>query len=744
MRRHVNSRTCFQFDAFTHVQVPNGFQWVRNISLLQTSHCIHNSLARWVNAPPHGLKLVQDNILSNHSGQYRGPWNLQVRSYRSTLGQIPGVQLLAERTMCALTMDQNVFVLVEDPLAPSRADFLAAVGPNGEPPNAPRPSHYRTTFLTLRPPGALEQLMMQLKARWVPVRAPTAGAPQRGQSSQQLTIDGAIFAIGSDWLVRIGNVVLAGGAAEYLPLPVLRSPIADGTSELLSNLLTSILPNLPDAKTVAVNISDAQWNDVLFDEDDLDSLGSPGDSGMGEEDIFVSGEEKSTVSRQDWLGVNRDRRAAYLIIGGLKFTGQGNGLFCTMFNLGKQASERCGRGYATSPSQHRLFYQNKQLELYAAKEANRLTLRQLIFFGRSMNEQRLIKASKTASANYVRTELPIRIAHRLRDMQALPYIVMTQEGVDEVYEMYWTAFDKLRRYPPITTFAENIKFCSSLSDVLQEHSTVIPNLALGLSLASPHLSADALDSFLRRMLISRISRRVLAEHHIALSASLADKTTTSKDSQVGIIFPGLNVQECIERCAHILREPGDHLPEVIVDGQLGIQFAYIREHLEYIVFELLKNSIQATSLLHPSNPPPIRATVFSGKDNVGIRISDRGGGLAHTRVSSCSDLFSFSHHRNASRLQDGRIGALRSASKNPRGMRATVDEQVDRWQQEHEQDYGSEDEEGRQRIGIGLPMSNIFATYFGGSLDLVSLNGLGTDVYLRLPKLGTNLEGIEV
>jgi hypothetical protein len=31
-------------------------------------------------------------------------------------------------------------------------------------------------------------------------------------------------------------------------------------------------------------------------------------------------------------------------------------------------------------SQHRLFYQNKQLELYAAKEANRLTLRQLVSY----------------------------------------------------------------------------------------------------------------------------------------------------------------------------------------------------------------------------------------------------------------------------------------------------------------------------------------------------------------------------
>jgi len=39
------------------------------------------------------------------------------------------------------------------------------------------------------------------------------------------------------------------------------------------------------------------------------------------------------------------------------------------------------------------------------------------------------------SANYVRTELPVRIAHRLRDLQALPYIVVTQEGVARVHEV---------------------------------------------------------------------------------------------------------------------------------------------------------------------------------------------------------------------------------------------------------------------------------------------------------------------
>lgn len=57
-----------------------------------------------------------------------------------------------------------------------------------------------------------------------------------------------------------------------------------------------------------------------------------------------------------------------------------------------------------------------------------------------MRVPELIGALK--SANYVRTELPVRIAHRLRDMQTLPYVVVNHEGVASVYEAYWYAFDK--------------------------------------------------------------------------------------------------------------------------------------------------------------------------------------------------------------------------------------------------------------------------------------------------------------
>ncbi|GJE84839.1 hypothetical protein PsYK624_009150 [Phanerochaete sordida] len=296
-------------------------------------------LARYVNAPTTGLDLITRNIVQNHQGAIRGKWNISVKSFRSTLGSIPGFQVHSERIMYALTMNDNVFVLLEDPVAPVRSELLQP--PEGQAPipliGPGAPTHYRTAFLTLSPPGALEQLLAQLRARWVSVRQTAPGGPSQANhfSGQQLSVDGFVYHIGTDFIVRAGNVILAGGAvkgmlieAEYLPLPTMHAG-ADGTLELLSNLLVSCLPEIPGANFTAVTISDAIWQDLLWDreqeeiqqqkekeekekppkEDDLD-------------DVFVSGDEDLPEFRKgDWIGTDRDQRSAYLIIGALRSEG---------------------------------------------------------------------------------------------------------------------------------------------------------------------------------------------------------------------------------------------------------------------------------------------------------------------------------------------------------------------------------------------------------------------------------------
>lgn len=120
--------------------------------------------------------------------------------------------------MCALSMNENVFVLLEDPSAPTRADVLAMAPPDILPSQVQGPNHYRTTFVTLKPPGALEHLLGQLRAPWQPGRQAVS---QRGQPiGHQLTIEGSIYSIGTDWLVRVGNVILAGGAVKGMLLEV--------------------------------------------------------------------------------------------------------------------------------------------------------------------------------------------------------------------------------------------------------------------------------------------------------------------------------------------------------------------------------------------------------------------------------------------------------------------------------------------------------------------------------------------
>lgn len=47
-------------------------------------------------------------------------------------------------------------------------------------------------------------------------------------------------------------------------------------------------------------------------------------------------------------------------------------------------------------------------------------------------------------------------------------------------------------------------------------------------------------------------------------------------------------------------------------------------------------------------------------------------------------------------------------------------------------------------FGFGLPTSRAYAEYLGGSLQLQSLQGIGTDVYLRLRHIDGREESFRI
>jgi pyruvate dehydrogenase kinase 2/3/4 len=137
------------------------------------------------------------------------------------------------------------------------------------------------------------------------------------------------------------------------------------------------------------------------------------------------------------------------------------------------------------------------LDEWVGKEARPISLRQLMVFGRTLTEARLI-----SSANYVRTELPTRLAHRIRDMQTLPYVVVTNPHISQVYELYYKAFETLRKVREIKTLEDNEKLCKKISQTLREHLTVIPQLAMGVIECQDLMKPEDMDKFMNTILRS--------------------------------------------------------------------------------------------------------------------------------------------------------------------------------------------------------------------------------------------------
>ena len=95
-----------------------------------------------------------------------------------------------------------------------------------------------------------------------------------------------------------------------------------------------------------------------------------------------------------------------------------------------------------------------------------------------------------------------RLAHRLRDMQTLPYVVVTNPHISHVYELYYKAFETLRRVREVQTVEDNDRFCDVISGTLKEHLTVIPRLAMGVLECQDLMLPEEMDKFMNTLLRS--------------------------------------------------------------------------------------------------------------------------------------------------------------------------------------------------------------------------------------------------
>ncbi|KAI3707719.1 hypothetical protein L6452_26348 [Arctium lappa] len=350
-----------------------------------------------------------------------------------------------------------------------------------------------------------------------------------------------------------------------------------------------------------------------------------------------------------------------------------------------------------------------EVHRWGAMKQTGVTLRYMMEFGSRFTHRNHILA-----AQFLHKELPIRIARRAIELESLPYGLSEKPAILKVRDWYLDSFRDLRSFPDIKDQNDEQEFTKMINLIKVRHNNVVPTMALGVQQLKkgldPKLDYQDLDDihqFLDRFYMSRIGIRMLIGQHVALHEP------NPPPDRIGYIHAKMSPVEVARnasedaRCV-CLREYGS-APDVNVYGDPNFTFPYVPTHLHLMVFELVKNSLRAVEERFMDSDklaPPIRIIVADGLEDVTIKVSDEGGGIPR---SGLPRIFTY----------------LYSTAKNP------LDEQSD---------LGTGDMATMAGYGYGLPISRLYARYFGGDLQIISMEGYGTDAYLHLSRLGDSQE----
>ncbi|VDB91019.1 unnamed protein product [Peniophora sp. CBMAI 1063] len=433
-----------------------------------------------------------------------------------------------------------------------------------------------------------------------------------------------------------------------------------------------------------------------------------------------------------------------------------------------------------------------------------VSLQQMVLFGQNPSQGTLFKASQ-----FLAEELPVRLAHRMKELDELPHNLSHMPSIKKVKDWYAQSFEELITLPPLTLTDDvraalaasggamsalpdsvpnpsledvhhyqnlnglfgpngsananrlklripvekryyagsdvvdassppaappsftsekdkeiiwppavhdyNTRFTQTLEKIKRRHDPTVTTVAQGVlewkrQQKAKRIGLD-MQAWLDRFYMSRIGIRFLIGQHIALN------TLQPHPDYVGIICTQSNVHdivhEAIENARFVCEEHYAMFkgPPVELICPRDLHFAYVPGHLSHICFELLKNSLRAVverygRTADPSHMPPIRVVVVEGKEDITIKISDEGGGIPRSAVPL---IWTY--------------------------MYTTMEGQA------IEEDFQASDFKAPMAgFGYGLPLSRLYARYFGGDLKLISMEGYGTDVYIHLNRLSSSRE----
>lgn len=342
---------------------------------------------------------------------------------------------------------------------------------------------------------------------------------------------------------------------------------------------------------------------------------------------------------------------------------------------------------------------------------------------------RIFKASTPElAAELILRQLPIHFATRIKHIEALcewgsvPELVQVRNTLAE-------SFQKLRLLETSATNLEPLTLV--IHDQRQRHKAIVPLLGVAMGdLRHRGLVSEADgNKWLDEFLLARISTEMCTLHYIML-VNAGQETQAGRR---GIIDPKCDPSEiCRQAVVNVQRDPRYRTVPMPVESwvcrkaEKGIEFSFLPQYLLMIVEELIKNSASASVMRterdsRTSRPkgssgsgeyPPVCVFVGADDTQVMIEVSDKGGGITSKNFDS---IWSYSSTQ---------------APERPSGASSTAEERLGMSWADPLSGLGI-----KQRLGMGLPLTRLYTQYLGGSLELMSIPGVGVDTFINLKRI---------
>lgn len=118
------------------------------------------------------------------------------------------------------------------------------------------------------------------------------------------------------------------------------------------------------------------------------------------------------------------------------------------------------------------------IEIHGSKMATPVSVRDL--YNHGMVAKRDPVSARLSSARWLHRELPIRLAHRVRELEELPLGLAEMPSVIEVRDMYQRSFADIVHSPAAETVEDERQFAQQLDTIRTRHDSVVKLVARGV------------------------------------------------------------------------------------------------------------------------------------------------------------------------------------------------------------------------------------------------------------------------